>query len=208
MPSILDTFTISDADLRMTKRASCAEVDEKSSFRWHFVYSVYLDADDSDFERRVCSLFAPYGDVIIKDYRDWRGRLDEPEHLINDSEAFDGLYKKKILLFNRPRHFRTDVRVMIHFLIAIARAQHPSASVMYLRHGMLAARYTSITPADAAGFLNIYDTYVEYPLKLSLHIAQFLDDELIRSDCQQENGNIITREINRVRSHYLDTIVV
>ena len=67
MTSILDTLTISDADLRMTKRASCAEVDEKSSFCWHFVYSVYLDADDSDFERRVCSLFAPYGDVIIKD---------------------------------------------------------------------------------------------------------------------------------------------
>lgn len=202
MRSILDQLSTNKV---AQLKASEIEIGKPEVFQWQFVYNVYRDTNDSQFERRVVSLFEPFGDVVIKDYDDWHHSPKDAGK--NDSESFKKLFKKKILLFNRPRHFRADVRVTSHFLIAVARASHPFESVLYLRKGMLAARYTTITPIDASSILSIYDIYGN-PLNLSIQIALFLDESLIKKDCEQKNGNIITKETDCIRTHYLNTIVV
>lgn len=202
MRSILDQLSTS----RTSKlKPSEVEIGKPEVFQWQFIYNVYRDTDDSQFERRVVSLFEPFGDVVIKDYDDWHHSPKDADK--NDSESFKKLFKKKILLFNRPRYFRTDVRVTSHFLIAVARASHPFESVLYLRKGMLAARYTTITPIDTSSIMSIYDVYGN-SFNISIQIALFLDESLIKENCEQKNGNIITKETDRIRTHYLNTIVV
>lgn len=204
MPSILDQLSINNADAQnnLKQDALLETDDEKSSFKWSIVYTKYLNEDDSRFEKRVISLLAPFGDVVIRDFADKSQDKDA-------DEAFNKLYQKKIILFNKPRFFRTDARIMIHLLLNAAHTNHTFVTTMYVNSNKLGmmVKYASIAPVDLAGFRTLYQTYPFPTGDLVYKVNEFCDGSL-KPESKEEAISVISSELNRIRQHYLNIAVV
>ena len=201
MPSLLDKLSVGNVDVQeRIGRFETLDVDaQKAPFKWMFEYTVYKDNDDSWFEKRIIALLEPFGDVVIRDYT-----------AKSDIDEFKSLYQKKHVFFHRPTNFRTDARIMCHLLLNAARANHPFMFTMYLISDKvgLSVRYAAIAPMELSQFNTLYNTF-PYPTgDLANEVKVFTDASIPFGKYKNKAIDVIACELNRIREHYLNMVVV
>ena len=201
MPSLLDKLSVGSVDVQeRIGRFETLDVDaQKAPFKWMFEYTVYKDNDDSWFEKRIIALLEPFGDVVIRDY------ISKA-----DTEEFNQLYQKKHVLFHRPLNYRTDVRIICHLLINAARANHPFMFTMYLISDKvgLSVRYAAISPFELNRFNRLYDIFLDSSDDLVRSAKVFTDMSISPGKYKNKLLDVVADELNRIREHYLNLVVV